>query len=184
MLDNFKYQRLIWDKANKRIDKTIYAHNGDSDGRGLEVQVVNNGVVENLTGCALNLGWSTKNNENYGLDAFEPVDAEKGIFRIKFTTGMTSNAGTLKAVLQFVDGVSVTESFPFDMPVIPSTIDPNAVQSENSFTALAEALITVSQYDIRIVQNENDIADNRTDIDEIKSNYIWASSVTEYPNLA
>lgn len=143
-LEDFKrVADIVWDKANKQIYKTIMAKSGDSAGRRMRVQVVNAGLIEDLTGCALNLGWKTKDGVHKGLDAFTVIDITHGLFEITYTTGMLSNVGKLDATLQLVDTVGVIESDNFEINVVRSPIDADSIASTDSFSALATALVDV-----------------------------------------
>ena len=156
MLNEFRSQKIIWDKANNNVYEKIEAHAGDTNGRKLVVQVINAGVVEDITGFNLSLAWSSRSG-NHGLDAFTDVDLEKGLFELYYTTEMLTNAGSLDASLVLVDKNGRIESKSFKIVVNKSNVDDDAVQSENSFTALTEALVKVSQY--------------QAEIDELESNY-------------
>src|SRR5699024_6364035 len=116
MLDDFRSQKLIWNMANNKIYEKIEAHQGDSNGRKLVVQITNSNVVDDLEGASLSLAWSRK--ENQGLDAFTEVNLEKGIFEIYYTTEMLSNVGVLKSSLVLVDVNGRIESKPFDIDVM------------------------------------------------------------------
>src|SRR5699024_6892542 len=118
-------------------------NSGDTNGRVLYVQLLDNNLVPDVTGAALYLAWHSESNQ--GLDAFTILDVTKGQFEIYFTTGMLTNIGTLKASLVLVDTTGRIESQPFDIVVRRGVVDDEAVQSENSFTALTEALVKVSQ---------------------------------------
>lgn len=113
---------------------------GDANGRKMRVQVVNNGVVENLTGAGLNLAWVGRLGK--GLDNFTAVDATKGIFEITFKTGMLNNTGSINASLQLIlpSGSGIVESTPFPMDNRPSLVDGDSAQSTDSWTALENAL--------------------------------------------
>jgi len=154
LLDNFRTQKIIWDRANKNIFETIEANSGDSNGRKLVVQVIDQGVTENLSGTTLSLGWKSRKGAK-GLDAFNVVDASKGIFEIYYTTEMLSNIGNLEASLILIDSTSRIESSTFTISVRPSTVDDESVESENSFTALTEALVKVNDFDARLAQTED-----------------------------
>ena len=143
MLDKFRETAITWDKANRKIYEPLRASAGDNKGRKLSVQVVNGGVIENLSGASLSLYWETKDKAHNGLDAFETVDAAKGEFEIYYKTGMLSNEGTLNANLVLVDTSGRVVSEPFTITVFKG-IDDDAIQSSDSFTALTEALIDIS----------------------------------------
>ena len=165
-LDNFRTQKIIWDKANKKIFETIEANSGDSSGRKLVVQVINQETTENLSGTTLSLGWKSRNGAK-GLDAFDVVDASKGIFEIYYTTEMLSNIGNIEASLILIDSTSRIESSTFTISVRPSTVDDESVESENSFTALTEALVKVNDFDAQLAQTELQL-DNRINIVDAK----------------
>ena len=150
-LENFRSQKIIWDRANKKIFETIEANSGDSNGRKLVVQVINQETTENLFGTTLSLGWKSRNGAK-GLDTFNVVDASKGIFEIYYTTEMLSNIGNLEASLILIDSTSRIESSTFTISVRPSTVDDESVESENSFTALTEALVKVNDFDAQLAQ--------------------------------
>ena len=142
MLDKFRETAITWDKANRKVYEPLRVSAGDNKGRKLTVQLVNDGVVEDLTGASLSLFWETRDKTNKGLDAFTSVDATKGEFEIYYTTGMLSNEGTLNANLVLVDTSGRVVSEPFKITVFKG-IDDEAIQSSDSFTALTEALIDI-----------------------------------------
>ena len=161
MLDKFRETAITWDKANRKIYESLRVSAGDNKGRKLSVQLVNDGVIEDLSGASLSLFWETRDKAHKGLDVFTAVDATKGEFEIYYTTGMLSNEGTLNANLVLVDTSGRVVSEPFTITVFKG-IDDEAVQSSDSFTALAEALITVNQYNSRITNVENTKVDKST----------------------
>lgn len=156
VLDNFRTQKIIWDRANKKIFETIEANSGDSNGRKLVVQIINQEANANLSGTTLSLGWKSRKGAK-GLDAFNLVDASKGIFEIYYTTEMLSNIGNLEASLILIDSTGRIESSTFTISVRPSTVDDESVESENSFTALTEALVKVSDIDAQLAQTKTEL---------------------------
>lgn len=156
MLENFRAQKIIWDRANKKIFENIETNSGDSNGRKLVVQVINQEASENLSGTTLSLGWKSRNGAK-GLDAFKVVDASKGIFEIYYTTEMLSNIGNIEASLILIDSTSRIESSTFTISVRPSTVDDQSVESENSFTALTEALVKVSDLEGNYAPRLNEV---------------------------
>lgn len=143
MLDQFRAQKIEWNRANNQIYDRVEANSGDSNGRTLFVQILNGGMVEDLTGAVLSLAWNKGTVQ--GLEAFDEVDAKKGQFRLFYPTGMLVNHGVLQASLVLVDVTGRIESKPFDIIVHKGTVDDEAVESDNKFTALTTALIRVSQ---------------------------------------
>lgn len=158
MLNEFRTTKIIWDKATKKIHEPINVSSSDNKGQKLLVQVVNKGEVEDVSGLKLSLYWETPNKKFDGLDAFDEVDARTGEFELYYTTGMLSNTGRLNAALVLIDPVGRVVSDWFDITVTKG-INDTAAQSSNSFTALTQALATVSRYDNRISTLENTLKD-------------------------
>lgn len=156
MLDEFRSTSITWDKATRRIYSPIAANASDSNGRKLNIQVVNSGQVENLTGATLHLYWETKDKMQHGLDAFTASDISKGEFEIFYTTGMLSNVGELNATLVLVDATGQVVSDWFKITVARG-IDGDAIQSENSFTTLTQALIDISNLEQNYAPRLNDL---------------------------
>lgn len=165
-LENFLIDiDVLWD----RVGKGLYEKPDARAGRKMRVQVINDGIVEDLTGYTLNLGWvSTKDATKFGLDVFEVVDITEGIFEIPYTSGMLSNLGYLTGTLQLVPPVGNTiESNNFVITVVKSGIDAEAIQSETSFTALATALVEVNGWNDRIDVVEADFIARANNLDTI-----------------
>lgn len=156
MLDKFRETAITWDKATRRIYSPITANASDSNGRKLNIQVVNSGQVENLTGATLHLYWETKDKAHYGLDAFDASDISKGEFEIFYTTGMLSNVGELDATLVLVDGTGKVVSDWFKITVTRG-INEGAIESENSFSSLTQALIDISNLETKYAPRLNDL---------------------------
>lgn len=152
---------IIWDQ----VGKTFFENPEAKPGRIMRVQVVNAGIIEDLTGYTLNLGWtSVRHPSKFGLDAFDDVDITKGIFEIEYTSGMLTNIGPLNAALQLVppgEGRPV-ESNNFKLTVKNSAINPAAIQGETSFSTLENALVEVNGWNVRIDAVEQEFK-NRAD---------------------
>ena len=156
---------IIWDQ----VGKTFFENPEAKPGRIMRVQVVNAGIVEDLTGYTLNLGWtSVRDPSKFGLDAFDDVDITKGIFEIEYTSGMLTNVGPLNASLQLVppgEGRPI-ESNNFKLTVKNSAINPEAIQGETSFKALENALVEVNGWNARIDVVEQEFKDRADALDE------------------
>lgn len=156
LLDEFRSTSITWDKATRRIYSPITANASDSNGRKLNIQVVNSGQVENLTGATLHLYWETKDKLHDGLDAFDASDISKGEFELFYTTGMLSNVGELNATLVLVDSTGKVVSDWFKITVTRG-INEGAIQSENSFSSLTQALIDISNLEQNYAPRLNDL---------------------------
>ena len=156
---------IIWDQ----VGKTFFENPEAKAGRIMRVQVVNAGIIEDLTGYTLNLGWtSVRDPSKFGLDAFDDVDITKGIFEIEYTSGMLTNIGPLNASLLLVppgDGRPI-ESNNFKLTVKNSAINPGAIQGETSFSTLENALVEVNGWNARIDVVEQEFKDRADALDE------------------
>ena len=185
VLENFLIDvDVLWDRAGKELYEKPEARAG----RKMRVRVTNKGLVEDLTGYTLNLGWkSTIDKTKFGLDAFTAVDITKGIFEIAYTSGMLTNIGTLVGTLQLVptSGTPI-ESNNFMITVKRSGVDVEAIQSENSFTALTKALLQVQNLEstyahelLSVKQQLADIELNKADLADLPSSaYVFKGSTT------
>ncbi|WP_373737258.1 hypothetical protein [Jeotgalibaca porci] len=160
-LENFRAVNLKIDRANGSFLSDQFAKAGDYNGRRLVVQLSNAGVVGDLTGVDVNLGWQHDTLKNTGLDPFEPVDLTQGIFEIYYPKEMLTN-GNVTALIQIIENDHITETKNFKIKVEKSVIDEDTIVSENSFTVLQDALLTVNRYDSRIANVENSKVDKST----------------------
>jgi len=146
MLADFRTQKIKWDKADNVINTGLSAHEGDQNGRKLALQITDGGEQEVLTGASVSLAWQTQKGDHYGLEAFTETDGEFGLFELVYPTGMLTNVGVLKASIVLVVDGSRLESREFSITVTRSNVNDAAVESENSFTALTEALVKVDSW--------------------------------------
>lgn len=161
-LNNFRSVNLKIDKANDYFISNQFAKEGDYNGRKLVVQLTNGGLIQDQTGVALNLGWQHQKVGNKGLDPFVAVDSTQGIFEIAYPAEMMQT-GNVVAVIQVIESGKIVETRNFTIQIEASPIDEDAIVSENSFTVLQEALITVNKYDGRIGTLESNKA-NKTEV--------------------
>lgn len=143
-LDRFRSVDIRIDKADHYFMSSQFAKGGDYNGRTLVVQITNGGLIESQAGITVNLGWRHESVKNSGLDPFEVVDAAQGIFEISYPKEML-NPGRVTAVIQIIDGETITETKNFVIQVEKSPIDETSIVSSNSFTVLQEALVKTNR---------------------------------------
>lgn len=162
MLDNFRSQSITWDRANNKFHEVIELSSSDERGRRLVVQVLDNGQQVDLTGNGLNLYWETPDKHYMGLDNFEALDIRKGKFGLYVTTEMLSHIGKLNGLLYLVDMEGrATTSLKLDINVNRG-INVGAVESQNSFSALTDALgrlVNIESQEILRQQQEQNRVD-------------------------
>ena len=118
-LDRFRSVDIRIDKADHYFMSSQFAKGGDYNGRTLVVQITNGGLIESQAGITVNLGWRHESVKNSGLDPFEAVDAAQGIFEISYPREML-NPGRVTAVIQIIDGETITETKNFVIQVEPN----------------------------------------------------------------
>lgn len=165
-LDRFRSVDIRIDKADHYFMSSQFAKGGDYNGRTLVVQITNGGLIESQAGVTVNLGWRHESVKNSGLDPFEVVDAAQGIFEISYPREML-NPGRVTAVIQIIDGETITETKNFVIQVEKSPIDETSIVSSNSFTVLQEALIKVNDWNARIDAVEADFIQRANDMEAI-----------------
>ncbi|WP_373752383.1 BppU family phage baseplate upper protein [Jeotgalibaca porci] len=153
VLERFRQEDLQWDVANKTFYKKQIANTSDQRGRSLQVQILENGSLVDVSGLSLSLSWQTKDKKHVGLDEFSVSSAEAGIFKIYYTTGMLSNMGELDANLVLIgqDFRLVSRTFEIE---VESGINEGAIQSSDSFSTLQNALNKV----VRIIDGTENVA--------------------------
>ena len=141
VLDNFIVDApIVWDRVGKKIFENPHV----KQGRKMRVQITNAGMVEDLSGYALALGWKHTVSGVDGLDVFEDgSEANVGIFEMAYTENLMTNLGNLKAslVLTSVEDMVVAESNDFYVKVDNSPFGADAEQGVGSYTRLAEILL-------------------------------------------
>ena len=141
VLENFIVDApIVWDRVGKKIFENPHV----KQGRKMRVQITNAGMVEDLSGYALALGWKHTVSGVDGLDVFEDSsEANVGIFEMAYTENLMTNLGNLKAslVLTSVEDMVVAESNDFYVKVDDSPFGVDAEQGVGSFTRLAEILL-------------------------------------------
>ena len=141
VLENFIVDApIVWD----RVGKNIFENPHVKQGRKMRVQITNAGMVEDLSGFTLALGWKHTVSGVDGLDVFEDSsEANVGIFEMAYTENLMTNLGNLKAslVLTSVEDMVVAESNDFYVKVDNSPFGEDAEQGVGSYTRLAEILL-------------------------------------------
>lgn len=184
MLREFRTQRIIWDRANSRLFDPIQTSGGDQNGRRLEVQILNNGEVEDLTGTDLYLAWQTGNKTHSGLEPFDALDASEGTFELYYPTGMLAHAGALRGGLALVDSDGRIVSREFIIQVDRNIVDDEAAESSNEFTALTEALVKVNDLEGNYAPRLNEVtaqlaqttqeANRKRELEDLSANVLAA----------
>ena len=162
--DEFYYQHINLDTVNTQVFTNLTSKVGDTNGRGLIVTLTENGLQKDTTGISLNLKWKHRSVVSQGLDNFDVVDLSKGVYKITYPTEM-NRSGLVDAFVQIVDSGKVVGTRNMIIIVEPTVGDDSAIESSNSFSALASALIEVQSWNDRIDDVEQDFIDRANNLD-------------------
>lgn len=99
MLTEFRTTTRLINSANDELMRPITAKMDDVNGRGLRIQVTDNGVVQDLTDARVFLAWCHESLKFKGIEPFVPIDASSGIFECVYPAHML-HPGTLRAYIQ------------------------------------------------------------------------------------
>ncbi len=162
--DEFYYQHINLDTVNTQVFTNLTSKVGDTNGRGLIVTLTENGLQKDTTGISLNLKWKHRSVVSQGLDNFDVVDLSKGVYKITYPTEM-NRSGLVDAFVQIVDSGKVVGTRNMIISVESTVGDDSAIESSNSFTALASALIEVQSWNDRIGVVEQEFIDKANNLD-------------------
>ena len=105
-----------------------------------------------------------------GMKVFSYLTIEDNRLTLVPTTQAFAEVGISKAQLLISDGTADAISFLIFFYVTENIIDSSAIESQDEFTALQEALNTVGQYDGRITALEGDVSGLEGDVTTIEGN--------------
>lgn len=103
-----------------------------------------------------------------GMKVFSHLTIEDNRLTLVPTTQAFAEVGISKAQLLISDGTADAISFLIFFYVTENIIDSSAIESQNEFTALQEALNTVGQYDARITSVEREVTTIDTDMGDLE----------------
>jgi len=132
------------------------------DSRTINFTILNNGIAYDLTSKTVTLCIEKPDGELIYNAVSVPVGTA-GKCNITLTSQAQAAAGVAKCWVKIADGASVTYSPQFDLEIREVTDFSGAVESTSEFTALEDALATVTAYDARLAAAESDIDDLETE---------------------
>lgn len=173
-LENFRKIRITLNDVNKPILRKIVAKEGDSNGRELELQIIDGHEYPELANATVTLYWKHLAMGNSGNKNFTAVDRSKGIFSVTYPEAML-NAGNVLAYVSISMPGRVIPTVDFIITVEGSGFDAVAAVASNDFQALNDALRQVSQYQAQIDdilddlrrQGENLVGSERTRFEQL-----------------
>lgn len=144
---------------DKDLLQTIDAIQNDVSSRFILFDLFCNSLPLNLTGNSVQI-YARKPDYSFIFNNVTIEDYTNGKVQVELTSQALAVAGTLNCELIITGSDnSILSTKPFNINVIESLKNDNAVESTNEFTALTTAVSTVTSYDSRITANTNHIGD-------------------------
>lgn len=148
----------------------LYANEGDANGRGIDLSLIDGKAQANTTGMAVYLAWGHEKGGE-GLTPFSAVDAAHGKWRVLYPTAMQRQGTVLARILLYLNGnraaISGSKNFRIFVDVDP--VDGNAALSDNDFSVFQQAVVdlnTAKANADKSTKAANDAAKKATDAAE------------------
>ena len=179
LADSFYYQPVQIDTINTRVNADLFAKEGDANGRGMVVQITENGIIKDTTGITLRLQWSHLSVGASGFTEFEVVDASKGLYKLQYPTSML-HRGTVEAFIRITDNGRLSGTRNLFITVERMVGSDETIEAADDYSALQTALTRLSIWEATI-SGKVDIWE--ADMAATKQLYIDTLSATEaaYP---
>ncbi len=179
LADSFYYQPVQIDTINTRVNADLFAKEGDANGRGMVVQITENGMIKDTTGITLRLQWSHISVVASGFTDFEVVDATKGLYKLVYPTSML-HRGRVEAFIRITDNGILSGTRNLLITVERMVGSDETIEAADDFSALQSALTKLSIWDATI---SGKVETWEADMEATKQLYIDTLTATEagYP---
>lgn len=121
----------------------LNAHEGDANGRGIDLRVTLHGETVSMAGMSVYLAWRHRRVKNcQGLTAFMATNAAEGRFKVLYPTSMQHAGDVTARVMIYLasNGTHITGSKNFTISVAGDPIDDDAALADNDFSVFQQAV--------------------------------------------
>ena len=179
LADSFYYQPVQIDTINTRVNADLFAKEGDANGRGMVVQITENGSIKDTTGITLRLQWSHVTVGVSGFTDFEVVDATKGLYKLVYPTSML-HRGRVEAFIRITDNGILSGTRNLLITVERMVGSDETIEASDDFSALQTALTRLSILEEAIIGK---VDTWESDMEDTKQLYIdtLAAAEAAYP---
>ena len=175
LADSFYYQPVQIDTINTRVNADLFAKEGDANGRGMVVQITENGIIKDTTGITLRLQWSHISVVASGFTDFEVVDATKGLYKVKYPTSML-HRGRVEAFIRITDNGILSGTRNLMITVERMVGSDETIEAADDFSALQTVLTRLSTWETTI---SGKVDTWEADMEATKQLYIDTLAATE-----
>lgn len=170
---------------NKKLYEPIKAKQGDTKSRFILFNLYDGSLQFDLTNRTVRVYCKKKDNKVVFNDLVIN-DAKKGYCTLELTNQVLAVSGAVELELFIFEGSKRLSTIPFQLDVIASNYNEDAIVSTNEFTALMNGLASLSEYDI-YKNNAKQVPAIKEDIEAIKSQIsninVKGGNSIYYPNV-
>lgn len=139
MLDGYGLHHLTWDTCNEWFGDVLVASPADASGRGIALNIRQNGAAANLAGATVYLVWRHKVTGERGTEPFTAVNAAGGTFAVYYPAAMQEAEGAVQAQVMVSRGDDTyISSRVFTIRVEPVIV--GGKEHEDGFTLFVDAI--------------------------------------------
>ena len=139
MLDGYGLHHLTWDTCDERFGDVLVASPADASGRGIALNIRQNGAAANLAGATVYLVWRHKVTGERGTEPFTAVNAAGGTFAVYYPAAMQEAEGAVQAQVMVSRGDDTyISSRVFTIRVEPVIV--GGKEHEDGFTLFVDAI--------------------------------------------
>lgn len=149
-MKHIKTLKIDIDKKNFEVIPSVQY---DSNTRFLHIQLLNDSVPFDITGCSVVLS-GVKEDGNQIFNSCDIINSEIGFIQAEVTEQMNAIPGYIDCEIKIYDGEGVLTSKKFTIKVTASQTS-RAVESTGEFKALTEALSKVNNIDNKMNRGES-----------------------------
>lgn len=139
-VDAWALKRITLDTADGSIPDVLIAHEGDANGRGIALSVVQGGVPADMAGMAVYLAWGHEGGSQ-GLTEFAAVDAAAGKWKVYYPEAMQRKGTVIARIMVYVgERTPITGSRDFRVFVEGNPVDEDAAITTDDFSVFKRAV--------------------------------------------
>lgn len=139
MLEDWGLHEIVWNLVDQTISDILVASPADAEGRGISLEVRENGSAADLDGATAYLVWTHRMTGKRGTTEFDEVDASEGTFEVYYPAAMCGAAGVVDAAIMLSLGDDrYISTRTFQIRVEPVLID--GLEPEDGFTLFVQAI--------------------------------------------
>lgn len=144
-VDGWALKKIELDTANQTIPDVLIANEGDANGRGIDLQITQDGAAASMTGMSVYLAWGHECGAE-GLTKFTATDASRGRFKVYYPAQMQRRGTVVARVMVYAGSKTpITGSRDFRIFVERNPINEDAAITTDDFSVFKAAVIDLNE---------------------------------------